>query len=377
MRTLTLSLCLWGLPLSTGAQLVQWDFENITQAVPSLPIAASYLAPSMEYGHIGLSGGQNNGSPTVCFGENSWATNFWTIEVYAVDNYYMEFSTGPVAGFSATLTGFSMYFSKTSTYSANKFDVYISTDNFQTRTYIGTDEILGEACQSYFAVLPQPVSVNYGEQFAIRVYPYRQFSRFQAATIRVDNISIEGSALPVRLGSFVCAESDAGVLLQWQTLVEDNSDRFEIERRIDGTEYRTIGKVKAAGTSRQNTDYQFIDRHPLPGLNYYRLKQVDYNGITAFLGELEAEVRSGPVARQSFSLVTNTGNGEFLFRILDKHYRTKLLRVFAMGTGRAEATVVIPEGSLLHYANLGFLAPGMYWVYDVEARYGERLVVGE
>jgi len=134
---------------------VQWDFDNVTEAVAPLPIAASYLASGMAYGQAGMAGGNNNGTPTVCFGENSWATNFWSIDPAPHDNYYMEFLVGTVPGYTATLTGFSMYVSASSQYSANKIAVYMSTDNFATRTYVGTGDIVGEPCVGYFAVLPR------------------------------------------------------------------------------------------------------------------------------------------------------------------------------------------------------------------------------
>jgi len=73
---------------------------------------------------------------------------------------------------------------------------------------------------------------------------------------------------------------DAGdVELSWATGSEQNSDRFEVERSLDGTEWKTVGTVKAKGTSDEKVSYAFLDN---VGRNtaskkdiYYRLRQID------------------------------------------------------------------------------------------------------
>jgi len=44
-----------------------------------------------------------------------------------------------------------------------------------------------------------------------------------------------------------------------------------------------IGQVQGAGTSAEPTAYQFTDRQPMPGINYYRLRQVDFDGSATLL----------------------------------------------------------------------------------------------
>ncbi|WP_031529607.1 T9SS type A sorting domain-containing protein [Dyadobacter crusticola] len=98
-----------------------------------------------------------------------------------------------------------------------------------------------------------------------------------------DNFSIftlgviaEGS-LPVTLASFHVKAAEQSAILNWVTSAEVNSSHFEIERSADGKQWAQIG-LQAATTS-ANTDhhsnYQFVDQHPLTGVNLYRLKMVD------------------------------------------------------------------------------------------------------
>ncbi|MFI5129056.1 MAG: choice-of-anchor tandem repeat GloVer-containing protein [Chitinophagales bacterium] len=84
--------------------------------------------------------------------------------------------------------------------------------------------------------------------------------------------------LPVELISFKADKQNQTVLLTWKTAQEQNSDRFEIERSSNGTEFNTKGSVAAAGNTNSITNYSFKDIDPMNGINYYRLKQVDKDG---------------------------------------------------------------------------------------------------
>ncbi|WP_303311864.1 M36 family metallopeptidase [Hymenobacter sp. BT730] len=88
--------------------------------------------------------------------------------------------------------------------------------------------------------------------------------------------------LPVTLMQFDGRWQSAGALLTWATAFEEKSDRFEVERSLDGiNSWTTVGQVKAAGTSTSRHDYQLLDalaQNQPSGLLYYRLRQVDRDG---------------------------------------------------------------------------------------------------
>ncbi len=85
-------------------------------------------------------------------------------------------------------------------------------------------------------------------------------------------------ALPVEFLDFSANLKDQSVFIDWITGSEVNNDYFEVERSFDGKTWEIIGMVDGAGNSNQIHKYQYIDHHPDPGMNYYRLKQMDYNG---------------------------------------------------------------------------------------------------
>ena len=84
--------------------------------------------------------------------------------------------------------------------------------------------------------------------------------------------------LPVTLTSFNGKGSSEGIALDWATASEKENDRFEIERSFDGRNFEKIGTVKGHGTTNTAQRYAFLDRNPQKGINYYRLRQVDFGG---------------------------------------------------------------------------------------------------
>ena len=93
--------------------------------------------------------------------------------------------------------------------------------------------------------------------------------------------------LPVTLISFTAEESETdgpppSAFLRWRTASETNSDHFDIQRSGDGKKWFVIAAVLASGDKASDTDYSFIDRNPLDGQNFYRLKMVDRDSTFAY-----------------------------------------------------------------------------------------------
>ena len=84
--------------------------------------------------------------------------------------------------------------------------------------------------------------------------------------------------LPVELAHFTAFSKGAVVELQWRTASEDQNDYFLLERSTDGQAFGEIGKADGKGTTALETAYTYLDKHPLAGTSYYRLKQVDEGG---------------------------------------------------------------------------------------------------
>lgn len=93
------------------------------------------------------------------------------------------------------------------------------------------------------------------------------------------SLSTEINILPISLISFSASLKGGGVELDWETSSEINNDYFEIERSQNSLNYERIGSVIGGGNSSLNRKYSFVDEIPLGGVSFYRLKQVDYDGV--------------------------------------------------------------------------------------------------
>ncbi|MCS6991265.1 MAG: hypothetical protein NZL95_05325 [Chitinophagales bacterium] len=84
--------------------------------------------------------------------------------------------------------------------------------------------------------------------------------------------------LPVQLLTFDGYPKGPANYLYWVTASEFNADYFEVERSADNFNFSLIATAEALGFSQSEHRYSLVDNHPLQGLNYYRLKQVDKDG---------------------------------------------------------------------------------------------------
>ena len=111
-----------------------------------------------------------------------------------------------------------------------------------------------------------------------------------------------GQALPVRLLYFN-AEKVLGSqsLLTWATASEQGNAYFDIERSGDAQNWNKIGQQKGAGTTISQSNYSMTDVEPMPDVNYYRLKQVDMNGVAEY-SEIASVTFDGEVSASSLSV---------------------------------------------------------------------------
>ncbi len=89
--------------------------------------------------------------------------------------------------------------------------------------------------------------------------------------------------LPVVWGKFTAVKQGKTALLKWSTKQEVNTDKFIVERSIDGGRtYATIATVKAKGNSGIESFYQTDDLNPAIAKNSYRIQQIDLDGKTTY-----------------------------------------------------------------------------------------------
>ncbi len=109
------------------------------------------------------------------------------------------------------------------------------------------------------------------------------FSNYSSVVTNVP-LSFFGTAdisctpLPIEMVNFIGRGMRGFDQLKWSTMVEINSDYFEIVSSVDGHEFEVVGKVDASGGSNVQVDYTFDYEVNQTESRYYRLKQYDING---------------------------------------------------------------------------------------------------
>ncbi|WP_082773732.1 T9SS type A sorting domain-containing protein [Hymenobacter sp. PAMC 26628] len=95
--------------------------------------------------------------------------------------------------------------------------------------------------------------------------------------------------LPVELLSFTAQLRNKQVNLNWVTASEKNSRSFDVQRSSNGQTFTTVLTKAAQGNTSARTTYDAVDRQPLPGVSYYRLKQIDIDGKVAYSPTLSVQ----------------------------------------------------------------------------------------
>jgi Secretion system C-terminal sorting domain len=91
----------------------------------------------------------------------------------------------------------------------------------------------------------------------------------------------ESAATPSLMMSFDGQVQSQTADLAWVMEDETNSKYFVIERSGDVGGYDSIGVVTGLNNNNQTT-YTYSDDHMLNGNNYYRLRQVDMDGVVRY-----------------------------------------------------------------------------------------------
>ncbi len=134
-------------------------------------------------------------------------------------------------------------------------------------------------------------------------------------TALIDQVEITvhfSNALPVKMLSFVASTSHNNKThLKWQTGSEINNDYFSVERSLDGERWETIGQVNGKGNSTEVNEYEFFDITSPNAWTYYRLKQVDFNGVFEYSS---VEAVKGRKIQLISEVYPNPSNGSLFVR---------------------------------------------------------------
>ena len=165
-----------------------------------------------------------------------------------------------------------------------------------------------------------------------------------------------GIILPVTFTKYDVKCNDKGAVLTWSTATEQNSNRFEIQRSTNGTDWITIDNVAAAGNSDVLRNYQYVDLNG--GTAFYRIRQVDNDGRFVYTAVKGTNCKVGQFDVTLYPVPTRDKLNVVIKS--DKAVRTDLQVVDVSGRIVNRTTTQVNKGNNNIVLNLDHLPAGQY-----------------
>ena len=244
--------------------------------------------------------------------------------------HYEQFTITANAGYSVRIDSFyitaGVFFTSSNTklavvYSKTGFTTADSTDVAGGKDATGAS-LLGTANGAFATpvLLPNSNGLNHGKYyFLLNSTAGVTLSAGQTLTVRayfscgssgvgrnatVKDVYFKGAAtidLPLSITAFFGQKLDKTThKLTWTTASEQNNAFFSVERSGNGIDFKSIGETKGAGTSSTPQYYTFLDKNPLAAVNYYRLKQTDFDGKTSLSNVIS--INDGNVSKNTLKV---------------------------------------------------------------------------
>ena len=121
----------------------------------------------------------------------------------------------------------------------------------------------------------------------IRISIYDGTSPVCGNDFAIDDIGLSvcssSGPLPVNFVNVSAMQKGNAIAVNWSTASEENNKYFDVEKSINGgANWQPVSTIKATGNNSGTKNYTALDSKPVTGLNYYRVKQVDYDGNFKF-----------------------------------------------------------------------------------------------
>jgi len=211
---------------------------------------------------------------------------------------------------------------------------------------------------------------NTGTDISAQSNPYTVTSAsITFAPADVYNIGVGGgslSPLPVSLSYFEAQYGNGKVNLSWTTASEQNNAYFDIERSPDAATWTSIGQMEGHGTSNAMNSYADVDSLAgvLPsGTIYYRLKQVDFNGVFVY-----SMIRSVAVSSPDITAIyPNPASNSLNVNWTDNSEENSILRLINMNGVNVYQQSVSGNGMMQKQISIIAWPSGIYYLQIINA----------
>jgi uncharacterized repeat protein (TIGR03803 family) len=164
------------------------------------------------------------------------------------------------------------------------------------------------------------------------------------------------ATLPVRLLSFAAVQCSNNICLSWSVENEERFERYEVEKMISANTFSKIAETPSQGATGLR-NYSTVDRQPINGDNFYRLKMIDIDGTFRYSNVVRVKMNS-PI---KISMQPNPASNVVVVSGVEGYQQIKLLDMF----GKVHLQQLIRQP--IEQLDISKLARGMYIVQLLKA----------
>jgi hypothetical protein len=170
-----------------------------------------------------------------------------------------------------------------------------------------------------------------------------------------NNCEFEPNLLPVELIGFYGLYKSNSNQISWTTATELNNNYFNLYYSSDGKQFSFIHKEEGHGTTGNQSEYEYIHYRYNPGINYYKLESVDYDGTVHDKGIISVLAESSNV-----------------------YYNESISRIIF--SNKSNYALYSPEGRLIETINnrdsYPFTGKGIYFIINTKTGEKHKLFTG-
>ncbi|MGZ8544226.1 MAG: T9SS type A sorting domain-containing protein, partial [Flavisolibacter sp.] len=93
---------------------------------------------------------------------------------------------------------------------------------------------------------------------------------------------VSGNPLPVRFTTLRAMEQPGGMLVSFETQLEENLEYYILERSLDGRVFFPLKQFSAKNNGAHVNLYSFLDQQTASGIVYYRVRSAEINGQVTY-----------------------------------------------------------------------------------------------
>jgi len=167
------------------------------------------------------------------------------------------------------------------------------------------------------------------------------------------------------------------VQLNWATASETNNDYFTVQKSDDAEYFSAFATLDGAGNSTTVREYASADYHPSMGVNYYRIRQTDFDGVSDYSGTIALFISAnGMSVAISPTIVTGSSVQIYLTGLRNSHAEILLSDISGKKL-RRQLTLVRTDNDQLHFALPSGISCSVYFltISTPDFQHTEKIVV--